>query len=75
MSRQKERFDDISASVGAFVEMMNDDTVGFIGNDGLGAATSDFGRRLSPSYPLSASSALMGGASARTSGAAAMSAS
>ena len=35
-------FDDISAFVGAFVEAMDDDTVGFIGDDGLGAATNDF---------------------------------
>lgn len=35
-------FDDISAFVGTLVEAMEDDPIGFIGNDGLGAATSDF---------------------------------
>ena len=35
--------DDISAFVGAFVEAMDDDPVGFIGDYGLGAATGDFG--------------------------------
>ena len=34
-------FDDISAFVGAFVEAMDDDTVGFIGDYGRGAATND----------------------------------
>ena len=34
--------DDISALVGAFVEAMDNDAVGFVGDDGLGAATSDF---------------------------------
>lgn len=38
----KASFDDISAFVGAFVEAMDDDAVGFIGDDGLGAATDDF---------------------------------
>ena len=41
----KAAFDNISAFVGAFVEAMDDDTVGFIGNDGLGAVTSDFGAK------------------------------
>ena len=35
-------FDDISAFVGAFVEAMDDDTVGLVRNDGLCAATNDF---------------------------------
>src|SRR5450631_3135508 len=35
-------FDDVSAFVGALVEAMDDDTVGFVGDDGLGAATNDF---------------------------------
>lgn len=52
LSRQKSAFDDISASVGAFVETMNDDTVGFIGNDGLGAGTSDFGAKVVPVVPF-----------------------
>ena len=38
----KASLDDISAFVGAFVEAMDDDTVGFVGDDGLGAATNDF---------------------------------
>ena len=38
----KAAFDDISASVGSFVEAMDDDAVGSIGDDGLGAATNDF---------------------------------
>jgi hypothetical protein len=37
--------DDISAFVGTFVEAMDDDTVGFIGDYGLGAATGDFGAK------------------------------
>ncbi|MET4279130.1 hypothetical protein ABIB68_007333 [Bradyrhizobium sp. F1.2.2] len=48
----KAAFDDISASVGAFVETMNDDTVGFIGNDALGTATSDFGAKVVPVVPF-----------------------
>ena len=35
-------FDDISAFVGALVEAMDDDAVGFVGDDGLGAPTNDF---------------------------------
>jgi hypothetical protein len=35
--------DDISAFVGTFVEVMDDDPVGFIGNYGLGSAAGDFG--------------------------------
>jgi hypothetical protein len=38
--------DDISAFVGTFVEAMDDDTVGFIGDYGLGAATDDFGAKV-----------------------------
>jgi hypothetical protein len=34
----KAAFDDISASVGALVEAMDDDTVRFVGDDRLGAA-------------------------------------
>jgi hypothetical protein len=37
---------DIPASVGALVEAVDDDTVGFVGNDGLGAATNDFGAKV-----------------------------
>jgi hypothetical protein len=67
--------DYISASVSRLVEAMDHDAVGFVGDYRLGAAAAISARRLSPSYPLSARSALMGGASAKTSGAAAMSAS
>ena len=48
----KAAFDDISAFVGAFVEAMDDDTVGFIGNDGRGAVTSDFGAKVVTVVPL-----------------------
>jgi|SRR6185312_7245504 len=37
--------DNISAFVGTFVEAMDDDTVGFIGDYGLGAAANDFGTK------------------------------
>ena len=38
--------DDVSAFVGALVEAMDDDTVGFVGDDGLGAATNDFAAKV-----------------------------
>src|SRR5438045_9629200 len=38
--------DDVSAFVGTFVEAMDDDPVGFIGDYGLGAATGDFGAKV-----------------------------
>ena len=38
----KAALDDISAFVGAFIESMDDDAVGFVGDYGLGAATNDF---------------------------------
>ena len=38
----KAALDDISAFVGAFIEAMDDDAVGFVGDYGLGAATNDF---------------------------------
>ena len=38
----KAALDDISAFVGAFVEAMDDDTIGFVGDYGLGAAANDF---------------------------------
>ncbi len=41
----KAAFDDISAFVGAFVEAMDDDTVGFIRNNGFGAVTGDLGAK------------------------------
>ena len=48
----KAAFDDISAFVGAFVEAMDDDTVGFIGNDGLSAVTGDFGAKVVTVVPF-----------------------
>jgi len=45
-------FDDISAFVGTFVEAMDDDTVGFVGNDGLGAVTRDFGAKVVTVVPF-----------------------
>ena|SRR5258705_10301603 len=42
----KAAFDDISASVGSFAEAMDDNTVGFIGDNGLGAATNDFAAKI-----------------------------
>lgn len=38
--------DDISTSVGAFVEAMDDDAVGLVGDYGLGAATNDFAAKV-----------------------------
>ena len=38
--------DDVSAFVGALVEAMDDDTVGFIGDYGLGTAANDFGAKV-----------------------------
>ena len=48
----KAALDDISAFVGAFVEAMDDDTVGFIGDDGLGAATNDFAAKIVAVIPF-----------------------
>lgn len=45
-------FDDVSAFIGAFVEAMDDDAVGFIGDDGLGAATSDFAAKVVAVIPF-----------------------
>src|SRR5882672_9329221 len=42
----KAEFDDISASVGSFAEAMDDNTVGFIGDNGVGAATNDFAAKI-----------------------------
>jgi len=38
--------DDVSAFVGALVESMDDDAVGFVGDDGLGAETYDFATKV-----------------------------
>src|SRR5438132_14295511 len=48
----KAALDDISAFVGAFVEAMDDDTVGFVGDDGLGAATNDFAAKVVAVIPF-----------------------
>lgn len=48
----KAAFDDISAFVGAFVEAMDDDAVGFIGDYGLCAATNDFAAKLVAVIPF-----------------------
>ncbi len=48
----KAAFDDISAFVGAFVEAMDDDTVGFIGDYGPGAATNDFAAKVVAVIPF-----------------------
>src|ERR1700743_3142548 len=48
----KAALDDISTFVGAFVEAMDDDTVGFIGNDRLGAATNDFAAKIVAVIPV-----------------------
>ena len=65
----------ISASVSTLVEAMGHDAVGFVGDYRLGAAANDFGSKVVAVVSLSARRALMGGASAKTSGAAAISAS
>jgi hypothetical protein len=48
----KAAFDDISAFVGAFVEAIDDDTVRFIGDYGLGATTNDFAAKLVAVIPF-----------------------
>ena len=42
----KAALDDISAFVGAFIEAMDDNAVGFVGDDRLGAAANDFGAKV-----------------------------
>ena len=42
----KTALDDIPTFVGAFVEAMDDDTVGFIGDYGRGAPTNDFAAKI-----------------------------
>ena len=48
----KAAFDDISAFVGALVEAVDDNPVGFIGDYGLGAATNDFAAKLVAVIPF-----------------------
>lgn len=42
----KAALDDISTFVSSFVEAMDDDTVGFVGDDGFGPVTDDFGAKV-----------------------------
>ena len=44
--------DDILASIGTLVEGMDDDAVGFVGDDGLGAATYDFAAKVVAVIPF-----------------------
>ena len=48
----KAALDDVSAFVGTLVEAMDDDTVGFVGDDGLGAATNDFAAKVVAVIPF-----------------------
>ena len=45
-------FDDIAAFVGALVEWMDDHTVGFVGDDRLGAAANDFAAKVVAVIPF-----------------------
>jgi hypothetical protein len=42
----KAALDDVSAFIGTLVEGVDDDAVGFVGDDGLGAATYDFAAKV-----------------------------
>ena len=48
----KAALDDVSALIGTLVEGMDDDAVGFVGNDGLGAATYDFAAKVVAVIPF-----------------------
>jgi hypothetical protein len=48
----KATLDDVSAFIGTLVEGMDDDAVGFVGNDGLGAATYDFAAKVVAVIPF-----------------------
>ena len=48
----KAALDDVSAFIGTLVEGMDDDAVGFVGNDGLGAATYDFAAKVVAVIPF-----------------------
>ena len=48
----KATLDDVSAFIGALVEWMDDDAVGFVGDDGLGAATYDFAAKVVAVIPF-----------------------
>ena len=68
-------FDDVSAFVGTFVEAMDDDTIGFIGDYGLGASTNDFGVKAVAIIALVGDERAHGWGERETSGAAVISAS
>ena len=48
----KAALDDVSAFIGTLVEGMDDDAVGFVGDDGLGAATYDFAAKIVAVIPF-----------------------
>ena len=48
----KAALDDVSAFIGTLVEAMDDDAVGFVGDDGLGAATYDFAAKVIAVIPF-----------------------
>jgi len=66
----KAALDDVSAFIGTLVEGMDDDAVGFFGDDGLGAATYDFAAKVVAVIPFVAEERAHGRRERRTSGAA-----
>ena len=48
----KAALDDVSAFIGTLVEAMDDDAVGFVGDDGLGAATYDLAAKVVAIIPF-----------------------
>jgi len=48
----KAALDDVSALIGTLVEGMDDDAVGFVGDDGFGAATDDFATKVVAVIPF-----------------------
>ena len=48
----KAALDDVSAFIGSLVERMDNDAVGFVGDDGLGAATYDFAAKVVAVIPF-----------------------
>jgi len=48
----KAALDDVSAFIGTLVEGMDDDAVGFVGDDGLGAATYDLAAKVVAIIPF-----------------------
>jgi len=57
----KAALDDVSAFIGTLVEGMDDDPVGFVGNDGLGAATYDVAAKVVAVIPFVAEERAHGG--------------